>query len=445
MLRTIIASLFHGLFIRKAIYSNLKRGSMVDIKTINSRKLVLLNDILNHAYLNVPYYKEKLNISELLNNGTLVLRDFEDIKKIPILTKDIIRREKENLYSDDNKKRNSFFNTSGGSTGEPVLFLQDKFFWENAQANFFLSKYLKNVSPFQSSIYFWGASRDLKAYDSFKGKMYFYLANSKKFDSSIISSKTILNFVDFINETRPKIIIAYVQSILEAAKYIEKNDINVIKQNVIHTGAGILTDEMRSIIERVFKCPVINHYGSREVGSIASECHKKNGLHIFNDFNFVEILNEQGDECLPDEEGEIYVTTLQNFSMPLIRYKIGDKGIRMKYEPCECGCNYEKIAKVTGRTNQNLINCKGEKVSGEFLTLTFNYTKGVEMFQIIQKSCNSIEIKLKVSEDYDYLNEKIIRQKMLDLFGNDSIIEFDYSGQMLATPTGKHLYIINKI
>ena len=82
----------------------------------------MLSDILLHAYENVPYYRRVLSDSGVVRDGTVVLAKFDNIR---CLTKDIIRTEGDNLYAVDHKSRRSFVNTSGGSTGEPVSFLQD--------------------------------------------------------------------------------------------------------------------------------------------------------------------------------------------------------------------------------------------------------------------------------------------------------------------------------
>jgi len=108
------------------IPQNLKEIRRVDNLPIEEQKAYQkkkLEKLLSYAWENVPYYKKVLEEAGVIKNREVYLENFE---KIPFLTKEIIRRERENLYSRDHKKRGSYKNTSGGSTGEPVEFLQDK-------------------------------------------------------------------------------------------------------------------------------------------------------------------------------------------------------------------------------------------------------------------------------------------------------------------------------
>ena len=90
--------------------------------------------------------------------------------------------------------------------------------------------------------------------------------------------------------------------------------------------AGTLFEPIRQTIESVFQAPVFNRYGSREVGDIACECEAHSGLHVALPTQFVEILRPDGTAAGPGEIGEIVVTSLTNFAMPLIRYRIGIVG-----------------------------------------------------------------------------------------------------------------------
>jgi phenylacetate-CoA ligase len=204
------------------------------------------------------------------------------------------------------------------------------------------------------------------------------------------------NCINLINRFRPKMIRAYADAIYEISRFVSRRGLTVKAPELIHTGAGVLHDFMRGEIERVFGCPVYDHYGSREVGSLASECSSHDGLHIMMEHNLIEVLATGGRPCRPGEPGEIVVTNLNNYAMPLIRYKIGDIGIRLDDGVCPCGCTYPRLKQVIGRTGDIFIGEKGQIVLPAFfihlLGVIFNRAD-LKKFQVIQKEKGKLIVK----------------------------------------------------
>ena len=132
--------------------------------------------------------------------------------------------------------------------------------------------------------------------------------------------------------------------------------------------------------------------------------------------------------------------------MPLIRYKVGDRGIWAEDKACKCGMTSRKIARITGRTSNNFPLSNGGYVSGEYLTLTFNHVPGIVNFQIRQKSISEITIFLITNEAYNRTNtEHDISTKMYKLFGTDLNLKFEYVEEIPTTKTGKHLFTVSEI
>ncbi len=427
-------------------YRELKEHQYLSINELKTKQLIRLNRILNHAYQNVPYYYDLFKKTGLVWNNKVELTELKQLNQIPILTKDDIRKAAETMYSSDHQKRKSYLNTSGGSTGMPVYFLQDKFYYEKSVANFLLVKSWRGIEYYDSFVNLWGAERD-----TFKGKkpidMYLrdFIRNRIILNTAKMDNDTMRKYIYLLNKHQPRLIIAYVQSIYELAKFATQNNIMVKKQNAIHTGAGTLFDYMRDEIENVFQCDVYNHYGSREVSSIASECKAHDGLHILMDHLIVETIDQDGKPCSPGEEGEIVVTTLNNYSMPLIRYQIEDYGILQGEGKCNCRCNYSKIKKVIGRSGDSFITKRNEKISAEFLTLTFNFLDGVKQFQIIQKELDYVLIRIVKDDNFDEKSLSKVNEKMTLLMGHDCKIKFEFPLSIPATPTGKFRYTICEI
>ncbi len=433
--------------LRFKIFKELKKNqnlSYVDILVSQEKKL---KELLSHAFTSVPYYKRIFNEFSI-ENKKWENDVFSFVQEFPVLLRENIQTEFHSLHSLDYQKRKPFKESSGGSQGTPVFLTQDESFYENSEANFFQLKQWRNLDPFDSVIKIWGAERD-----TFHGKKNWwsytkdFLRNRLILNSFILTSENIAKYINYINKHQPKLIESYTNSIYEIAKYAIENDISIKNQHAIQTGAGTLYDFMRETIEEVFHCKVFNHYGGREVSSIASECSAHNGLHLLMGHTFTEIVDENDKPCPPGKEGRILVTTLNNYSMPLIRYDIGDIGILKKYEPCKCGCNYPKLDKVIGRKAEIIKSEKGTIVPEYFIHLIgVSYNDGsIESFQVIQKHINHIQIKVvKNGEVKKSLIDGII-DKIKLVMSEDCVVDFDFVSSIPKTVTGKIKYVISEL
>jgi len=391
------------------------------------RLLGRMNDLLNYSYQKIPYYREILGALPLLKNDRIEIEHIDQLKLIPILTKDIIRREGDRLYHPAYKSMKTKWNTSGGSTGAPIRILQDLEFKQSGAGLFAFVREMRGVSPHAFTVILWGAVRDLYgAKNNIKGKIVDLVNNSKVFNAAKLTPKAIEYFIEYCNKKQPKFMIAYVQSIHAVALYAKKNNIKVNPIPVIHTGAGQLFDFMRSDIEEVFSCEVFDHYGGREMGALATECKAHNGLHILGDRSHIEIVDQDYKDVPKGEVGEILVTRFANRVMPLIRYQVGDTSIWSEDVACKCGVVYPRLARITGRTSNNFKLKDGGFVSGEYLTLSYNHIAGIVKFQIRQIDFQKIIIYLVIDNNYINKNETIIRTKMTKLFGDDLDLTFEY-------------------
>lgn len=142
------------------------------------------------------------------------------------------------------------------------------------------------------------------------------------------------------------------------------------------------------------------------------------------------------------------ITSLTNYSMPLIRYKIEDRGILSKRE-CSCGRGFPLLEKAEGRVRSMFRNKQGDLIeSGVFIRL-FYFRDNIKQFQVIQESLDQITInlvlidkqKLKfVEKDFREIS-KVIKPIM----GNDIKIKYNILNEIKSNHSGKYMYIFSKI
>ena len=423
--KAIIFVLLHSLSNKIPRY--LKEIEQVDKLFVNEQKVYQqkkLENLLLFAWKNVSYYHEILQNAGVVVNKKVYLENF---KKVPILTKDIIRHERKNLYSWDHKKHGSYKNTSGGSTGEPVEFLQDKRYNDWNIANKIHIKRLGGQDIGERELRLWGSERDiLEGKEKLSIRVRNWLYNRRELNAFRMSELDMERFVKTWNDFKPTWVETYVQSIYELTRFIQQKKLSIHSPHGIVTSAGVLYPEVEKLLRKVFACPVYNRYGSREAGDIACSDQSGQGLRLSIWNQYIEVV-----------DGKIYVTTLNNLSMPLVRYEIGDMAIQGKH--------WGYIQNVKGRTINFFKNKKGELIDGEYFTHLFYLKDWINNFQVIQKELDIIEINIVLNKNKNKEDIKKIDRKIKIVMGDNCRIRWNFIDKIYPTKSGKYLYTISEI
>lgn len=432
-----------------ALFKQLRAREQWSLDRLHQFQLEKLNRLLTHAYHQVPYYKNNLPSHLPISDNQVDIKSLDQFYRLPLLSKATVKKEGERMHALDISTRKSFANASGGSTGEPTRVQQDEVYLIAEEAGLVQIKNWRGVDPYDSEIFIWGSPRDtFENGKPLSARLGDFVRNRIMLNCFNMTPSDMERYIRLLNRHRPAMIRAYVDAIYELACYAKRNNLKVVPQKAIHTGAGNLFEYMRHEIEEVFACPVYNHYGGREVGHIASECRNHNGLHIFMEHNLVEILDEN-DQPVPDGvEGEIVVTNLNNFSMPLIRYRIGDRGIMMPYQDCSCGCGYPKLKEITGRVGDVFRTADGQAVSPGFFAHLIGVVadqKGIKKYQAVQHTPKSLTLRIVLEDQQISVDFSLIIEKIKNLFGTDCEVKVDLVNKIEKTSSGKYRYTISEI
>lgn len=401
-----------------------------------------LSNLLLHAYEKVPYYNNIFQKYKIISDGTIDLSNFDNI---PFLTKEIIRSNFKDLISGDISDRKWFYNSSGGSTGEPVRLIQDDIYlkWRNATNYYYYKDILSVDEPAAKKIVFWGSERDLfKGSIGIRAKISNWLSNTVFLNCFKTTDKDFYNFIQVINSYKPEIVRGYAGSLYDLCRYAEKNKIPLFSPKIVVSAAENLSDSMRYSIESNFQTKVYDFYGSREVSNLAGEC-RKGLLHPFLFWNYLEILDKDNQPVHEGEEGRVVVTNLFNYSMPLIRYEIGDMAIRGP-EKCPCGNILPTLEKVTGRITDHFLLRNGRMVPAEFFIhlfgVVYNKQGTIIKFQVIQEDYSQIRIKIVSNNQLMDSYKSDIEKKINLVMGSDCRIIWEHVDDIPKTSSGKYLY-----
>lgn len=401
----------------------------------------LLANLFLHCKKFVPYYADLIN--QLDNEDCLRQNSRAYLQKLPILTKDIIRLNFDRLKSEDLVKRKYYFNTSGGSTGEPIKLIQDAKYTIHSAAITSLFSYLVGKELSEPEVRIWGSERDIfQGSMGWKANLFNFLGSITYMNAFRMTVDTMKAFIEVLNKKRPKLIVAYAQAIYELAKFSQSENIRVLPQKAIITSAGTLYPWMRSTIESVFQCKVYNRYGSREVGDIACERPEYEGLWVAPWGNYIEIVDDNNQPVPLGVEGNIIITSLTNYAMPLVRYKIGDRGCLLPTHD-KLG---QVLQRVSGRNVDTFKTEDGTLIDGEYFTHLLYYKNWVRKFQIIQNSYSKITVKIvKDSSEFEADELKEIEDKCKLVIGKNCSVKFEFVEDIFSASSGKYRYTISEV
>lgn len=318
---------------------NWDRGQILEYQ------LLRLNQLLDHAQKNVPFYKNKLQ----------EIKSLTDLKKVEIIGRDEIAKNESELIDKRRKKKDLIKGSSSGTTGIPINYYTDKFGLSSGNAATYVLRTMLGREFGEKSVHIWGNKSSMEQWKTLNSRVKSKLINQKKVASTLLNDpeeleKLSLEIMDF----KPLNIDGYSSSIYTLAKYFEENKYKIESLKNVVTTAENLEDYQREVIERVF-CPVSDLYGSGEVLSIAFKPAKDEKYYIFDPHVIVEVV-----ESGIDGMKEIIVTDLDNYAMPFIRYKVGDL-IDDVYEPLNrAKYQFNWFKKINGRSSEiiNLPNGK---------------------------------------------------------------------------------------
>jgi phenylacetate-CoA ligase len=424
------------------ILNELKKSqyySTEELKDIQLRKLRLL---IKYSYDNVPYYHELFKKNSLHPSD---INKLEDLQKIPILTKKMIRANLNKMISTQKNISDLFKNYTSGSTGNPINFYQCQNFLVYADAGRIFGWYIfPGFDLGTRTAILWGADSDIRTSQSFAYQLGKYLNGTIKMNSNITNDIKFEHFINKIYKFKPFILRGYPSILYEFAKYIDKNNMEISGLKSVISSAEVLYEHQRKKLEEIFQCHIFNSYGCREVSKIAMECTKHNGLHILMDNQIVEILDTD-EEVTENEVGDVIITNLNNFGMPFIRYKVGDKARRSSIRKCECKRGLSLIDGIIGREQGHIKIPSGSIISEAYFGIKLSKVPGIEEYQIIQERIDNIIILIVGDPGASRDKLSMIKNQMMKEIGENVEIEIKYTDKLMKSKAGKYLMVISKI
>lgn len=354
-----------------------------------------LRKLLLYSIAHVPYYREYADLKPLIENNPS-----EALTHFPILTKDMIRENFDRLVADEANRDTLILNRTGGSTGQPVLFYIDRQTVEYYEAARWRGLSWWDIQIGDPCVMIWGSpielSRQQLRMQRLKDR---FLKNQVFIPSFDLRREKLKEYLDLIDNFRPRYLFGWASALRLFADFmIEENRTLRTPIKAVLNTAETLHPSDREVIAKAFQCPVINEYGARDGGLLAYECPSGN-MHINVETAWIEVADMQTKTPVPmGERGLVIVTDLNNFSMPRLRYQLGDV-ISLTEEKCACGRDLPLIKSLDGRENDTFITLDGAYVNGQFFTNLARILPTIRQFQVVQKTRTEMTLRILLHDD----------------------------------------------
>lgn len=400
-----------------------------------------LSRLLRHCADNVPYYG---HIFDRMGYTAGQLNDYERFRRIPFLTKSLINANLDGLRATDGSVSDLVKNSTSGSTGEPLVFYNDRRSLRQRQAVVVRNQAWVSALYSDREARLWGAQMDLNRLLTWRGRLHGFVHNTLQLSSYELSDTSMRQYVKILNRFRPKLLISYPSPLAEFSRFLLDNRLRIPSITSIITSAEMLFDWQRELIGQAFDAPLFDRYGCREFGNIAHECEAHEGYHVNSERFVLEILDEDGHPVAPGESGNLYVTDLDNLGFPFLRYEIGDMACRSDAQ-CACGRGLPLIARLEGRSF-DIVRCPdGGRVAGTFWTICLRRFPGVVRFQVVQERIDLLTIRLLTDDRYDRASEAPMTTAIQDKCGAGMHVRYEYVERIESTASGKQRFVASRL
>ena len=396
--------------------------------------------IVNHAYKTVPYYKS------LFNSHGIKLSDIQslnDVKIIPLLTRNDIKNNFNDLISSKYKRKDLVMGGTSGTTGTPLKVLWDKNTCIFTNAVDWRQKSWAGVSYGDNIAQLLG--RPIVSTRKTKPPFWQmdHIHNQLWMSSFHLNDNNIIHYIDKLSSYKPVAIEGYPSTLYILAEFMNRENIALPMKAAFSSSETLLPFQIDEI-KKAFSCDLYDFYGLAERVVFATECEFHEGKHLNFEYGYAEIVNDDGNEVNAGEKGYLVSTSLQNYGMPIIRYKTTDI---TQFIPgtCKCGRHMTRIENITTKAEDIVVTPEGKMVSASVLTHPFKMVNGINKSQIVQEKTDHLRLILVTDGRYNENEEASLIENLCYRLGDNINITIEQVDDIPRTISGKYRWVISKV
>jgi len=416
-------------------YNFLQQSQWWSKHKLEEYQMQQLTKLLHHAYKNVPYYRTVFDERGLRPQD---IQDFDDLKKLPYLTKDRFKNNFNEIVARNFELRRLSVDHTSGTTGKPLQFYENSYINQIERAFIYHQWSRVGVKPGDPMVQLRGAIIHGK-----KPVYYNPVRKVLRLSPRTDNKDTVHYYLEKMRHFGAIYLHGYPSAIGIFAAMIKKHGFPVpLKFKAVLFASESIYSWEREIVEEVFNCRVFSHYGMAEKVVLAAECESSHRYHCLPQYGISEI---------DPNTSEIVGTSFLNYVNPFIRYRTTDVGFQPDYSSCsQCGRHYFPILqRVEGRLEDFIVTPEGVPISPAVMTHPFKDFITIKSTQIVQESLDSLKVRTVPWEEYDgkTLKEELseLRRGLQKIVGPSMRIETELVESIEESVSGKFRWIISNI
>jgi phenylacetate-CoA ligase len=394
-----------------------------------------LKALLAHVLEHVPYYRAWA-AREGVGAGDEVA-----LSQLPIVSKREYLAQPDAFVSDACDASSLRTHRTSGSSGEPLAVRNDAATRDYSYCCLRRALLRHGVQPGDRLVHVWGSGTPRFA-SRLKRVMYRaamrgrdWMGSTLAISAYDLSDATLNATVQRIERFYPHYLHGYVSALHAMAMYLDaqQKTLRAPRLKLVVNDSEPFSEQQREIMQRVFGCRIVEHYGCLEVGNIAQE-DPAGLLRINEDYLIVE----------RSSEGEAIVTHLLASAMPFVRYRVGD--VIAFDEAIGAGLPYRSLASIEGRTADLLPVSRGGYVHGlAIATAVYANRPEIQRYQVRQQKVDHFEIAVVCDPPLDAQAEQSIIEAVRRLTGEATQVKVNTVAEIPRELSGKFKLVVSDV
>ncbi|MFZ2470330.1 MAG: phenylacetate--CoA ligase [Methanothrix sp.] len=386
----------------------METASLKDIREMQSQRL---RAIVKHVYKSNASYRRLFEEAGVKPED---IRTADDIVKLPMTNKDILRESYPLGLSCVPREKIVEMHMSSGSTGTPVVMPyteNDLKQWAECMARCYRMAGAKPGDATQITPLFGLFNGGFGMYHGARAAGLFVIP---------AGPGNTARQIRLAKDLKTRVFTAVVSYGVRLMEILEEQKETLPDLKIGIFGAEAFSESMKKKISEGLNIDVFDIYGMTEsggVGTLGMDCPAHDGLHVWEDQYIIEIIDPKTGEPVDDgEEGELVFTSLTREALPMIRFRTADLTCIISRDACECGRTHLKIAPITGRRDDMLI-VKGVNFFPKQIEQTLLGIPGIgNNYQIIVEEVDGVNnVRVNVEAEpgvTGYMVEKALKEAL---------------------------------